>query len=906
VSGTLPGRGFRRLFRWPASPDRIAHDVDAELRFHLDSRVADLIATGMLADDARRVAEAEYGDLRASREELAALDRRMLQRQQRTGFLEATQQDLQYAMRTLRRAPGFTLVVVTTLAVGIGAATAVFSLTNAILVRRLPFAHASHLALAFEVNKDGSYRAPSYPTYRDWEAAGSTWRGAIRDIAWVRGDIGTMATPDGPVRALVGYVTPNFFDVLGARPLLGRTFTLAEAVSSPRRSVVLSYDTWRSQYGGDSAVIGRTMDLDGATVTIIGVMPPDGYPTFAQLWQPIGAIEATDSSLQQRGALADSRTVVRIADGADSLRAAIALQPTEQHLAEEYPSVSRGWTGTALYPIRDEILGDVAPTLYLMTGAVGLVLLLACANVAGLFGVRGAGRVRELAVRSALGAGRGRMARQLLIESLVLGLAGGAGGILLAYGLVDGVRRMASTELPRPDQIALHPAALAFAFGASLFASLLVGVGPALGAARTDLLSRLRGSGTAAAGRQEGRVRYLLAVAQLALAVILLAGAGLLLQSFRRALTVPLGFDPTNLVTITVATPADTSFDPARARARYERLAAAVRAVPGVTEVALVNHAPLTGAGVPTEVEAGGSVGEARQRLAAVDRSASANYLRTMRMHLRRGRWLNADDMRARAASFVVNETLARQLWPGRDAVGQPLVVFHGAQYSPAFGKPMAGRVVGVVADVRQVAQDVPVDPEVYAPYTLEVWTGITVVARARDPARIIPALRNAVHTVVPRAPLRGLGGASSIRRMSAMLSDSLERRRLAVMVVTAFAGIAVLLAALGLYGVISYGVALRTRELGLRTALGATRGRILRLVLGQSARIVVAGLVVGVAGAAGLSRLIASMLFHTPAVDPVVYAATSVVLALIAAAATIPPARRAARVDPTIAMRAE
>ncbi len=820
--------------------------------------------------------------------------------------LDAARHDVAYALRTLRRAPAFTLIAVATLAVGIGATTAVFSIVNGVLLRPLPYRTPSHLAMALELNKDGRYRSPSYPTYRDWHAAAPSLRGAIEGIAWVKGNSGTIATAEGPERTVVAYVTPNFFSVMAVRPILGRTFTTDESRSAPTSGVVLSYDTWRERYGGDSAVIGRQMNLNGALATIIGVMPPDAYPTFAQLWQPIGAIETSDSSLQRRGALADSRTVVRIADGADSLRAAAALNPIEQTLAAEYPAVSGGWTSAGLYPIRNEMLGDVGPTLYLLAGAVALVLLLACANVANLFAVRAAGRARELAVRSALGARRGRIARQLLTESLVLALLGGALGTGLAFSLVDAVRRAAAGQLPRPDQIVVSGAALAFALVVSILAALLVGIAPALGATRADLIQRLRGGASGAVGGgREARVRNGLAVSQLALALVLLVGAGLLAQSFRRAAQVPLGFDPAGLVTITVGVPGQT-LDAAQSAAMYDRLEAAVRGVPGVSDAALVNHVPLTGAGVPTLAQLDNAGGGERSGVSAWYRTASANYLRTMRMHMVRGRWLNADDMHAGAANFVVNETMARRLWPGKDPVVQPLTLHRAAQGRPDYGQPIPGQVVGVVADVHQTAQDVPVEPEVYVPYTLEVWTGITVVARARDPARVIPALRTAVHEVEPSAPLTSLGGPSAIRQMSGTLAESLARRRLAVSLVGAFSAAALLLAVLGLYGVVAYGVAQRTREMGVRVALGATRRQILGLVLGHSARLVLVGLLVGTACAAGLSRFIRAMLFQTPAGDPVAYASTAAVLAAAALAAAYIPARRAAGADPTIAMRAE
>src|SRR5688572_2249113 len=407
-------------------------------------------------------------------------------------LVDATRQDGAYALRTLRRGPLFTLVVVTTLALGIGATTAVFSIVNGVLLRDLPYRDAGRLVRALERNTDGGHRPPSYPTFRDWERELASLRGTIDGMAFVRGDIAQLRGDSGTEPVPVGYVTPNYFALLGARPLRGRLLSEDEARGASTPVALMSYTMWQRQFGGNPDIIGRTVHLNGTATTIVGVMPPDGYPEWASLWQPISVIEPTDGSLRRRGARADTRTIVRIAATADSAGAATTLATIERRLAAEHPDVSAGWTSVSLTSLRDEMLGDVRPALIMLAGAVAVVLLLTCANVANLFAVRAAGRARELAVRAALGAGRRRVAGQLLTESLVLALAGGTLGTALAFGFVGLVRRVAASRLPRIDRIEVDGLALLVALVASVVAALLVGAAPAVRAPGANLTDRLR------------------------------------------------------------------------------------------------------------------------------------------------------------------------------------------------------------------------------------------------------------------------------------------------------------------------------------------------------------------------------------------------------------------------------
>ncbi|MEJ7810889.1 MAG: ABC transporter permease [Gemmatimonadaceae bacterium] len=876
----------------------IEQRLDDEMRFHIDMQTERNVSAGMSPADARRAALVAFGGPERYRE--ATRD------EYRSRFLDELAQDVRYAVRTLRRAPGFAAVVVATLAVGIGATTAIFSVVNGVLLRPLPLRSPERLAWALERSGDGGLRLPSYPTYLDWQAQAPSLRGAVEGMAFVRGQTATLRGEAGPDPVVVAYITPGFFALTGTQPLVGRAFGGDEERAGTEPTVVMSYGLWRRRFGGDRSVIGTRLDLNGVATTVIGVLPPDAYPTFGELWQPIGVIEATDPVLRRRGARADSRTVVRIAEGADSARAAAALAAVGRRLAAQYPAESEGWTSVALTPLRAELLGDVRPTLLTLAGAVALVLLLACANVANLLAVRAAGRGREFAVRSALGAGRGRLSRQLLAETLVLAACGGVVGSVVALALVRVVRHAAGSRLPRADQIELDGLALLFCLGISVVAAVIVGVSPALRAARTNLTDRLRaGASGSVGGSREARLRSTLAVVQLALALTLLIGAGLLAQSFRRVLDVPLGFAAENLVAIRIQPSARKVDEPAQAAALFERALEAVRAVPGVSDAALVNHVPVGGGNISTPVEVEGT----RERSAgatALYRTASESYLRTMRMRLARGRWLSADDIRSRTPVFVVNETMAKRFWPGQDPVGRRVTLRRTAPGRSGLGEPLPGVVIGVVGDVHQFGQEADVEPEVYVPYTVEVWTWITVVARVSDPGLTVPALRSAVRRVDPDIPLGGEGPSAAIRTAESMVSTNIAQRRFAVSLVGAFSGAALLLAVLGLYGVLAHGVAQRTREMGIRAALGATAGDIVRLVVTEGAKLALLGVGAGVACAVALARSIRAMLFQTAPEDPTAYLIMAAVLIAAALAASYLPARRAARLDPTAAIRAD
>jgi putative ABC transport system permease protein len=571
-------------------------------------------------------------------------------------LLDAWYQEFRYAWRTLTRSPGFALVVVLMLALGIGSITAIFSVVDAIVLRGLPYRQPDRLRTVYERSDDGSLRVPSYPTFRDWQQQTASSTDAIEGMAFVRGDGITLPGSDGPERGIAAYVTPGFFQLMGTRPALGRTFAPDEEQLGAPHIAVISWELFQKHFGGDAAVIGKTLEVDSLPTTIIGVMPyAFAFPNFAEgawiapaLWQPIAVFQATHPQLMQRGLHADSRTVVRLRPGTDSTRAAVVMRTIQHRLAAEHPVEQGRWTFVVFEPLGEQLYGNLPSALLLISAAIGLVLLLSCANVANLFLVRASVRTRELAVRSALGASRWRLARQFLAETLLLGIIGGAMGVALASALVAFVRRAAADRLPFADALQVDGRVALFAAGVSLATAVLVGVAPALQASARDLMQRMRSGGAAAgSGSRERHLRHALVSTQFALALTLLIGAGLLLQSFRRLASVPLGFDPSGVIAFTISPPSPRYDEPAQAAALYKRILDAVHAIPGITSAAAAG-----GALMPTPVRTDESSGD-REPAQARYHPVSTEYLKTMRVALLAGRWFTDADMRS-PTGFVI------------------------------------------------------------------------------------------------------------------------------------------------------------------------------------------------------------------------------------------------------------
>jgi putative ABC transport system permease protein len=862
--------------------------IDDEIRFHLDLDAAHHAAPGVH----RRFGNVTY--VREETRHAAGLD-----------VLDGFAQDARHLLRSLRQSPGFATVAILTLALGIGATTAVLSVVDHVLIHSLPFRDADRLMMMLERGEQGGLRAPSAPTADDWRRDPGV-RQAFEGLSFVRGDAAVFQAGDDVRRLAIGYVDRDFFRVLGAKPLLGRLLVDDDHRAGAAPVAVIAHSFWQQRLGGDPNVIGRRISIDSMVTTVVGVMPPGAtYPTFAAAWESIAQYRHQEI-LTRRGLHVDSRTVARLRPGIDSARAMALMRTIDAQLASAYPKDQAHWTA-AIRSVRDELVGDVRPMLLTLAGAAAAVLLLACANVANLLLARVASRTRELAVRGALGASRGRLVRQLLTETLIFAAAGGVLGTAMAVVAVRLARRLPPNRLPRVDELALDHRVLLVAAAASLLTALVCGIWPAIRATRPSSGEMLRAGARGSVGiRSESRVRRALVAVQFALALMLLVGAGLLLQSFRRAAAVDVGFDPHGLVTVQINPPAGAYDKPEEAAGLYARLLAAVRTVPGVLDAAFINHFPFGGASILTSIEIDGRSSIDTGSNQILYRTVSDGYLRTMKMSLARGRWFTDADMRAPGGGFVVNAATAKLYWPGENAVGKRITIRRSSQARSDFGQPLAGVVIGVVNDVHQTSQDQVPAPEVYVPYTLETWPWGNVVVRARDGGRSIPALRDALTAVDPRLIEKGPSGTDRFGVVERAIDDRLAPRKLSLSLIGAFAGCALVLAAIGLYGVIAYGVAQRTRELGVRKALGATDRMIASLVVRESLLLTGIGILVGCGGAWAGARLIRDLLFQTGPVDLTVYLPTVVVLLGIAMLATYVPARRATRLDPTVAMRGD
>jgi putative ABC transport system permease protein len=798
-------------------------------------------------------------------------------------------QDLRYAARTLLKTPGFTLVAVLTLALGIGANTAIFSVLYAVLLRPLPYPQPDRLVGLSQVYRGSRYeRAVDWRGYRFLDEYSTVFQSLA-----VSTNLGfNVFTGEEADRARGMRVSADFFRVLGVSPLLGREFSADEDQPGGPQVAILSHGYWQRRFGGDRSIVGRAITLDGAPYTVVGVMP-SGFQTQpeADVWSTVAQVSRTV------GSGSNLRLIGRLKPGLSLARAEAEFAPTVAALRERVLGRLPPELKIELYPQRQLIVTDLKAPLQVLFGAIGFVLLIACANVAGLLLGRAAGRGRELAVRVALGASRARMVRQLLTESVLLALIGGAAGLILARWALEALLTFVPDTVRAVD-IRLDWWAVGFTFALSLVTGVIFGLLPAWQASRRDVHESLKeGSGrtTAAAGR--GHLRDALAVAEIALSLVLLVGAGLLIRTVGNLLRTDPGFDPRHVLAAEIWLNG-TGYDSSAAISEfYRRLTARVEELPGVRSAAVVE------AGLP--LETGGNqyvMIEGRARGASVDyRTITPGYFRTLGIRLAQGRSFTAADVQGADPVVVVNESFARRYLSGHDAVGRT-VSFEG-------GRGVPRRIVGVVGDVRSYI-GLPANPTVFLPsaqtpvgYTrmFGSWFPIHVVVRAAgDPASLVAGLTRAIHDTDARVPVGG------VRPLEETLSDSVAGSQFQMLLLAVFASLALVLAAVGIYGVMSYLVAQRSREIGVRLALGAVPGEVLRMVLGRGMLLALAGAALGLAGAVGLTRLLRSWLYGVSALDPVTFAAVAALLLLVALAACWLPARRAAMVDPVVALRSE
>lgn len=797
--------------------------------------------------------------------------------------------DLRYAARQLARRPGYAAVALLTLALGLGATTAIFSVVNGVLLSPLAYPRPDRLVMVWERNVAHHVETNTVNpgNFNDWRHRATSFTG-LAAASWASLTF-TGGSPEiVPGRA----VTAGFFGVMGTAPELGRVFTADEAAPGGPAVIVLSDGLWRHRFGADSSVIGRAVSVAGGTVRVVGVMPPGFGPLpYGQerYWEP-SRLDPNDRSRHGRYLV----VVGRLKPGATIAQAQAEMDRITPALAREFPRFDTGW-GANVVSLTDQVIGSARTGLFIALAAVGIVLLIACANVGNLMLVRVDARRREFALRTALGASRRRLVRQWLAESLVVAALGGALGLLLARWGVDFLLALRPADIPRLASVTIDVRVIAVAAALTLVVGVAAGLPAALQGASRGFMGALRaGDARATADHRTGRFRSSLAVAQISLALVLLAGAGLLVRSLARLTAVDPGFDSSHVLSFAVDLPSATYPD-AEWAGFFDRLTDRLRAIPGVTAAGAVSYLPLTINGAATSFDiVGRPPAPPGQATGADIRIVDTGYFAAMRIRLERGRRFTADDRAGAAPVVVVNETMARRYWPD----GNPL----GARLRISWTHPDATpEIVGVVGDVRAAGLDAPVYPTIYYPEAQEPSSALMMVARtASAPAGLAPAARAAVRTLDPELPV------SDVATLDERLVRSTSGRRYPMLLLAVFAALAVVLAAVGIYGVLSYAVAERRREFGVRIALGASTRDVLTMVLGGGLRLALLGVCLGALGAAVASRALRGLLYGVSATDPATFAAVSALLVLVALLAVALPALRATRVDPMSVLRSE
>ena len=815
--------------------------------------------------------------------------------------MEHVRQDLRYAGRMLARRPGFTAVVVLTVGLGVGATTVMFSAVYGVLLKPLPYPEPERLVMIRGVRlaQPGAPNMISYPDYRDWRDESRSFEA----LAALRTADFTLAGPGGPERIEGAAVTASFFDVLHVVPALGRLFPPDVDRLGGGHVAVLGHGLWKRRFGAAPALVGGSIILDGQPYTVIGVLPASFRPPReverAELWAPLAEsgedLERTRGLAPQRGSR-DLVAIGRLRTGASIAQGGAELATVARRLEREHPDSNAG-RGVLVESLHADTVGELRRPLLVLMGAVAFVLLIACTNVANLVLPRALARRRELAIRAALGARRSRLIRQLLTESILLGVMGGLAGLALAHWGLDALVSLAPASTPRLRDIDLDGPVLWFSLALSLATGVAFGVVPALSASRTDVPETLHQSGRSPGLAHHPGARALV-VAEIALSLVLMAGAGLMLESFRRLLSVDPGFDPHHVLTVGVSLPETRYSRPDQRAAFYGELLERVRARPGVLSAAAITPQPLGGDSIATRFTVEGRPAPAPgQKPRAQYRAVTTGYFETLRIPLNRGRTFDAHDRRDAPAVAVVNEALVAEVFPGQDPLGQKLSIGLRTDRSD----PATFEVVGVVGDVHDSGLHLPARPEIYVPHAQQSWSWMTIVVRSSgDPLAAAGGVQHEVAALDPEQAVY------NVRTLSELLSGSLAAHRFIMALLTGFALLALALATVGVYGVIAGSVERRTGEIGLRLAVGADPGDVLRMVLGQAARLAAAGVAIGLTAAFALTRVMQSLLFGVGATDPATFAAVAVVLVSAALLASYVPARRAARVDPLVALRYE
>jgi putative ABC transport system permease protein len=876
-----------RVLRALLLKGRLERELDAELRFHLERQIEANLERGMSPDEARTAALRAFGGVERAKE--ACRDERG------TRFIEELGHDLMHGLRILGNSPGFTAIALLTLALGIGANTAVFSVVDAVLLRRLPFPESARIMTLWNTYPklgDGQEEV-SPPDFCDWR----TQNRSFEQLAAYERFFYILAGDPAPVRLPAARVSGDFFAAMGVRPFLGRPLLPADDHEGAHRVVVLSYRLWASRFGGDPSVVGRAVRLTGIPHTVVGVMPAGfDFPDAPELWSPLAYEPPFEPGLRRSTWL---RTVARLKPGVAPSQAQADMSAIARRLEQRYPDTNEG-RGVAVVSLHEKTVGDVRRALLVLLGAVGFVLLIACANLVNLLLSRGAGRRHEIALRTALGARRPRLIRQLVTESLVLGVGGGAGGLLLAWLFLDLLRRLDPGSVPRLQEATLDLRVAGVALLVSLAAGVASGIVPALMATRADASDALKeGSSRASDGVQRRRFRNGLVVAEIALAQVLLVGGCLLFQSFLRTRSVDPGFDADGLVVSRLELYSQRYASRGARTAFYRETVDRVAALPGVEAAALSSTIPLNVGQLGLEFVIEGHAMPALPTLyphAGFD-AVTPDYFRAMGIRVRSGRvFTDADGERALPV-VVINEAMAERYWPGEDPLGGRIRLHSEA---PTDSEPI--EIVGVVENVRQTALSRSARPQFYLPYAQYPWKECYLLLRSSSSggANLVAAVRHQIRQIDPEIAL------ADFRGMGRYISASLESSRFTASLLGIFAVLALTLATGGVFGVVSYSTSQRTRELAIRTAMGARRRDIVTLVLGEGLPLVLGGIAVGLLLAVALGQALSSMLYEIVPTDFRTLAAVAISLGAAALAACYVPAWQATRLDPVSALHQE
>ena len=871
--------------------ETVINEIDREMRSHVELQVEANIRAGMSPREAREQAMRSFGNVNRAVD--AAYDVKG------GGMFETLLQDIRYGVRMLARHKAFTAIAVITLALGIGANTAIFSVVNELLLRPLPFRDAERIVMLWEVTPEGRHQnTTSRANFRAWRAQSSSYEhlAAFSDQRF-------NLTGDGePEELSLQLATTEFFKVLGVDPILGRTFLPEDGEAGKPPVAVLSYGLWQRRFGGQSQVIGQQITLNGIKYSIIGVMPPgfqfhikhrSGTGRAAEAWTVLSMPSGPGANEIGRFL----SVVARLKAGVSAEQAGAELRTIKARLSDADPQYNKNYSGEVL-PLREQFFGNVRRPLWLMLGAVGFVLLIACANVANLLLSLATAREKEIAVRAALGARRGRIVRQLLTESVLLALVGSVLGLGLAWLGIKALVAISPRDLVSLQSVGLNVTVLLWTLGVSLLTGVIFGLAPALHISRLNLNDSLKEGGKSESGQAVGsrRLRNALVVSEIALAVVLLASAGLLIRSFIRLQQVDRGFNTDNILTMVIRLPGARYPEDAQLVAFFNQALEQVRQLPNVRSAGMVNFLPLYGGlGSATGFHIEGQPAPPPGQGPSCDvRVADAGYFETMGIRLLRGRNFTQAEQREAKRVILINEALARKHFPNEDPIGRRLDVF-------MFENPTITEIVGIVGNVRYDSLIEESPPAVYFPHPELAYPFMTLVIRTDgDPAAIAPAVQREIRAIDPNQPV------SNVRTMNQVMSEWVSRSRFNTLLLGLFAALATLLSAVGIFGVMNYSVALRTREIGLRLAVGAQPRQVLLLILRQGLLLTIVGVGLGLVAAFALTRLLSGLLFGVTAVDATTFTTISVLLVIVSLLACYLPARRAMRIDPLRALRYE